>query len=119
MAAPRRPWLSRQASRGAEAANGAAYRPQSIETQENDALARSAQTNAKALATLRIGNWQMLAWPPKLAAGTWGLSMRRRVLAALAILGTLALAGCAGPCGFIWDDWFYPPKSCHRQHIGQ
>jgi len=46
--------------------------------------------------------------------------VQRRVLIALAIVGTgLVLSGCAGPCGWIWDDWFYPPKTCHRQAIGQ
>ncbi len=46
--------------------------------------------------------------------------VQRRVLIALAILtGALVLSGCAGPCGWIWDDWYYPPKSCHRQAIGQ
>jgi len=47
--------------------------------------------------------------------------VQRRVLIALAIVGSaLVLSGCAGPCGWIWDDWFYPPaKTCHRQAIGQ
>jgi len=45
--------------------------------------------------------------------------VQRRVLIALAMVGTaLVLGGCAGPCGWIWDDWFYPPKTCHRQAIG-
>jgi hypothetical protein len=46
--------------------------------------------------------------------------VQRRVLIALAIFGSaLVLTGCAGPCGWIWDDWFSPPKTCHRQAIGQ
>jgi hypothetical protein len=46
--------------------------------------------------------------------------VQRRVLIALAIVGSaLVLTGCAGPCGWIWDDWFSPPKSCHRQAIGR
>jgi hypothetical protein len=46
--------------------------------------------------------------------------VRRRALIALTVLGTaLVLSGCAGPCGWIWGDWFYPSKTWHRQAIGQ
>jgi hypothetical protein len=46
--------------------------------------------------------------------------VQRRVLIALAIVGSaLILSGCAGPCGWIWDDWYHPAKTCHRQAIGQ
>jgi hypothetical protein len=45
--------------------------------------------------------------------------MRRQILICLAVIGTsLVLGGCAGPCGFVWDDWFNQPKTCHQQRIG-
>jgi hypothetical protein len=38
--------------------------------------------------------------------------MSRKVMAVVFLgLFGLALAGCSGPCGFIWDDWRYG-KSC-------
>jgi hypothetical protein len=42
-----------------------------------------------------------------------GICVMKKAVAIL-LLGMfgLALAGCAGPCGFIWDDWRWS-KSCH------
>jgi hypothetical protein len=58
------------------------------------------------------------AWCTSLGAVEF--PVQRRVLIALAIFGSaLILSGCAGPCGWIWDAWVYPPKTCHRQAIGQ
>jgi hypothetical protein len=52
--------------------------------------------------------------------GVVEFQVQRRVLIALAIVGSaLILSGCAGPCGWIWDDWYHPAKTCHRQAIGQ
>jgi hypothetical protein len=66
------------------------------------------------------GNWQGVGVSLDFGGGVMGFVMRRRALIGLAIVGAaLALSGCAGPCGWIWDDWFYPPKTCHQQHIGQ
>jgi hypothetical protein len=39
----------------------------------------------------------------------------KKAVAVLLLTGfALALAGCSGPCGFIWDDW-RSGKSCRGE----
>jgi hypothetical protein len=43
----------------------------------------------------------------------------KRAVAVLLLTGlALALAGCSGPCGFIWDDWRYG-KACRGEPAPQ
>ncbi len=48
-----------------------------------------------------------------------GVCVMKKVVAVvlLTVFG-LALAGCSGPCGFIWDDWRWS-KSCHSEPAPQ
>ena len=40
--------------------------------------------------------------------------MKKAVVLLLLTGFALALAGCSGPCGFIWDDWRWS-KSCRGE----
>jgi len=45
-------------------------------------------------------------------AGVSGTCVMRKAVAILLLGGfALTLAGCAGPCGFIWDNWRWS-RSC-------
>jgi hypothetical protein len=47
--------------------------------------------------------------------GFSGLRVMKKALAVLLLTGfALTLAGCSGPCGFIWDDWRWS-KSCRGE----
>lgn len=48
-----------------------------------------------------------------------GFCVMKKAVAVLLLTGfALALAGCSGPCGFIWDDWRYG-KACRGEPAPQ
>jgi hypothetical protein len=44
--------------------------------------------------------------------------MKKGLAVLLLTTFALALGGCSGPCGFIWDDWRYG-KSCRSEPAPQ